>query len=110
VEMKREDMKICRLAISDEAIVELTRRVAKGGGAHNNVRNTWSEYVLILALATKLLRNAPQTSEDVEQMNVEERVAEAVCDLIEVLHVLFPGGVMEIISHLPQELRDFWHR
>jgi len=103
------------LRLSSEALVEITRRAARGGlhtmGTGTWQTNLWAQYALILALATLLLEQAPQDREECEEFAIEEKMGQAMAQIAGAVHSILPGGIMEIVSYLPEEQRkEGWGR
>jgi hypothetical protein len=100
-----------RLYLSNEVLIELTRRAAKGGNHANGPigtgqTNTWAQYALLLALVSSVLDQAPQSQQECAELDIEDQVGKAIAQIVEVLHALLPNGIMEIISYLPPEKRN----
>lgn len=97
------------LRLQAEALVEITRRAAKGGlsstGEGTWQNNTWAQYALLLALANVLLDQAPENAEACAELDVQAHTAQAIGQIVNTLHQILPGGIMEIISYLPEEKR-----
>ena len=95
-----------RLRMEDEVIVELTRRAAAGGlhatGTGTWQNNAWAQYTLLLAMASRLLAEAPQSEEACAELAmidgaIESQVGKALAHIIEAVHAVLPGGIMEIM-------------
>jgi hypothetical protein len=89
--------------LKDEVLVEITRRAAKSGlhASDMDGQNTWAQYALVLDLARRLLAQAPESVQACEEFEIEEKTSEAVTRIVEVLHLILPGGIQEMVSYLP---------
>lgn len=98
-----------RLHLEESAFKEIARRAARGGlhstGTGTWQSNQWAQYLLLLTVAGLMLDRTPQSAEACEKVDIGELISDEMRQVIEALHDILPGGIMEIISYLPEEKR-----
>lgn len=91
-----------RIRLSDEALKEITRR-----STSDELADTWSQYLLLLTVASSILDQAPKTIGECEALDVVERLGNDMEAMTTLIHRLFPGGLKEAWhNYLPERMRE----
>jgi len=89
-----------RLRLPDDVLVEMTRRSTSEDHA-------WARYLLLLRAASSIIDQAPATAQQCQEFDILERLGDDLQELIETIHMLFPGGLKEAWwYYLPKRLRQ----